>query len=240
MKRIVTTLYSLLLLGSAAAQTPEGEPLPAFASRTEWLSSFDAVDIDGDMRVEFRRTDKDKGPHIVYDTKGDFTTKFSVAVDKNGTLRIEERIDPKRTTTTEVIIYYHSLSSIKTAHADVSFAETLDSPITDIYVSGGANFTAEVDVKDLKMEVMGKSRVVLSGSARYFSLSITTAKFDGENLSTLSSTIDASHLAEVRLTAGERLEASTATSARIEYRGKPEIIRLRNSLFGGEIIASEQ
>ena len=62
---------------------------------------------------------------------------------------------------------------------------------------------------------------------------------DGSELQTVSANIDASHEAEVRIGVSERLEAVTSTSAKLYYKGRPTILRNKNSLFGGEILAIE-
>ena len=58
-------------------------------------------------------------------------------------------------------------------------------------------------------------------------------------LQTVAANIDASHEAEVRVAVSERLEAVTSTAAKLYYKGRPTIIRNKNSLFGGEILAVE-
>ena len=64
----------------------------------------------------------------------------------------------------------------------------------------------------------------------------STAKVDCTGLSVMSATIDASHSAEVRLVIQERLEATTATGAKVLYKGFPTILRNHAAVFGGELI----
>ena len=110
----------------------------------------------------------------------------------------------------------------------------------DLLVSGGATVRGKVNVQDLAMEVTGRSSVVLEGVARYLGVKVSTAKLDASALECVATIVDASHGAEVSLQTTERLEATTSTSAIITYKGKPSIIRVRSSLFGGDIICADK
>lgn len=212
----------------------------ASAPTSEWLGSFDKIYISGAMQVTLIRIPENEGPKIYFDTKGSVTTKFKYEVDKKGLLSVVETVDAKRTTVTEVKIYYRNLSSLTVAGANVTMEQMLDVDMLDLSVSGGATLQAKVDVLDLAVEVTGRSSVVIEGSARYMGLKVSTAKFDAVNLQTMATIADASHGAEVSLFVTERLEATTATSANITYKGKPSIVRVHSSLFGGEITPAEK
>ena len=97
----------------------------------------------------------------------------------------------------------------------------------------------DINALDALVECTGKSRLKMGGKARYFKLDISTAKMEGIALQTVAAHIDASHEAEVRVAVSERLEAVTSTAAKLYYKGRPTIIRNKNSLFGGEILAVE-
>lgn len=205
--------------------------------QSEWLGSFDKINISGAMQVSLIRIPEDEGPKIYFDTKGSTTTKFKVEVDKKGVLNVIETVDAKRTSITEVRIYYRNITSLTIAGADVTMEQQFESKMFDLSVSGGATLRAKVDVLDMDVTVTGRSSVVIDGSSRYLGLKVSTAKFDATALQTMSTIADASHGAEVSLFVTERLEASTATSAKITYHGSPSLVRVRSSLFGGEIMA---
>lgn len=208
--------------------------------QSDWLGKFDRINIVGMMQVTLIRIDESEAPKIYYDTKGSTTTKFKAEVDKKGVLNVIETVDAKRTSITEVKIYYPKISSLAVAGADVTMEQSYDEQMFDISVSGGATLRAKVDVMDLLMEVTGRSSVVIEGAARYLGLKVSTAKFDAYALQTMATIVDASHGAEVSLFASERLEAVTATSAKISYKGNPSIVRVRSSLFGGEILSADK
>lgn len=208
--------------------------------RSEWLGSFSGIRVNGVMQVHIIKNAAEEGPRIKYDTKGEASPKFRAAVDKNGILRIEEPADAKRTTVTEVTVWCNDIASLSVTGADLTCENLISCQMFDLEISGGANVKATFDVQDLAVEATGRSRAVIDGSARYFRLNISTAKFDGSGLSTVSSIVSASHASEVQVSASERLEAETATAAMIIYDGNPAIIRTRTSLFGGEIVPLEK
>lgn len=243
MNRLLASIILVLTAVSASAQAPAG-PQPAanverVASipKTDLLTPFTAIEIDGPLNVNMKHVDDESEVKIVYDTKGSMTSKFRATVNKDGVLRVEERFDQKRTTVTDVTVYYSTLEKVRVSAATVAFEEPLERRVFDMSVSGGAIVTLGIRTLDTFIECTGQSRIVLSGESRYFKLNVSTAKIDAWDLSTVSSIVEASHGAEVRLNVSERLEAVTSTAARLLYRGKPEIIRNRSSLFGGDIVS---
>lgn len=242
MNRLVSilALLAMCLPLAASAQQPETAGAARLAAlvnvpHTEWLGTFDRIYINGKMQVRLVKISDDEGPKIVYDTKGSTTTRFKVEVDKKGSLNVEESIDPKRATITEVTIYSPAIKSLAVVAADVTLENPLEVHMLDLEVSGGASLNAEIHTLDLEAEVTGKSSVVLLGDAKYLKLNISTAKFDASEFSTVSSIMEASHGAEVKIAVSERLEAETSTSATISYKGNPTITRTYSSLFGGDI-----
>ncbi len=226
--------------GVAAPQGAVSQPqleVVVLMPETDMLYPFSRLEIDGKMNVRLKQVAPGESVRITYDVKGCTTCKFKASVDKEGLLRIEERIDPKRTTVTDVTLYYSELTDIKVAHATAVFEQTISSRILDLAVTGGATVSLDVESLDMAVVSTGKSSLVLSGSSRYFKLTVSTAKVDASALKTVSAIVDASHSSEVRVTVSERLEAITSTSAKLLYRGRPEIVRGRTSLFGGDIIS---
>jgi len=220
--------------GSAHVQSPERA---ASIPKTDLLSPFSGLEIDGPMNVSLKRIGKGEDTKIVYDTKGDISSKFKASVNKEGILRVEESFDQKREAVTDVTIFYDSLSYIKIAHATVSFDGPLECRILDMSITGGAIVTADVQALDTFVECTGKSSLVIGGSSRYFKIDVSTAKIEAWGLNTVSSIVEASHGANVRIKSSERLEAVTSTAAKVFYRGNPEIVRGKTSLFGGDIIS---
>lgn len=208
--------------------------------KTEWLSPFNKVVVDGSINIVFKRVESDEGLKIIYDTKGNPASRFRAGVDKNGVLQIVDRSEIKNNNiSTEVTVWYKELESITINRATATFEDDVESKLLDIFIKGGAIVTMDIKAMDALVECTGRSSLKIGGQSRYFELDISTAKIDGVDLQTISADIDASHEAEVKISVSERLEAVTSTSAKLYYKGEPAIVRNKNSLFGGEIMKIE-
>lgn len=216
--------------------TTAATTVAASAPQTSWLNPFDKVKIDGPMNVVFKKTDAPNSAKIIYDTKGSISSKFKFNIDKKGVLTVSEKSEAKRTTVTDVTIYYHSLRDLKIAHAKATFDTSIESTMFDIVVSGGATVTLDINALDIAVECTGASRLTLSGATKYLTMRASTAKVNCSDLSTVCLIIDASNSAEVRLDVSEKLEATTTTSAKVFYKGRPIILRDHSTFFGGDII----
>ena len=246
MKRIFIMLICTLAVSVSLAQssgtsnaTPSSQTVTQEAvsnPKTDWLKPFDRIKIDGPMKVELKRVAKLPESRIIYDTKGNITSKFKFEIDRKGTLVISERADHKRTTVTEVTVYYTSLRSVKIAHATVDIVDEIERDIFDLSVSGGAIVKLNVQTLDTAVECTGASRLTIGGSSKYLAMRVSTAKVDCSALSTVASIVEASNSAEVRVLVSERLEATTATGAKLLYKGRPVILRDHTAAFGGDII----
>lgn len=245
MKRVILTLILAVIVGVVSAQTTT-QPAPTSTAqtateqvvsmpKTDWLTPFTAVKIDGPMNVIFKKVPTVEESRIIYDTKGNITSKFKFEVDKKGMLIVSEKADPKRTSVTDITIFYHTLNEVKIAHAKAEFNDSIEATIFDLAVSGGAMVVLDIKTLDAAVECTGVSRLTLSGETKYFTMRASTAKVDCSKLAVVSATVDCSHSAEVRIEVSERLEATTSTGAKLLYKGYPVILRNHNAIFGGDI-----
>lgn len=214
---------------STQPQSVNSEPVK------QWTSSFKTLDVDAPIKLTLTQIPADQAPYIIYDTKGVTTSKFTAEVDRDGTLKIRERYDSKRIGQTEVQVFYNSLDDIKISRADAQLLSTLTSTIIDIVISNNAQFTADIDVKDIKIRISGDCRVEITGYATYQDADVATAKYNAAGLLTQSTIVRAEHNAEVKVDATQRLEAKSTTGGKIYYRTEPEIIRIEKSLFGVDV-----
>lgn len=243
MGRLIAIFILAIVALPCYGQGPVQQSRPVAAvpvmAKTDLLAQFSQLDIDGPIRITLHKVATAEEVKIVFDTKGDITTKFKADVDAKGVLRISERPDPARTATTEVELYYTHLSSVKVARAQAVFKDALANDLLDVRISGGAIVTLPIEALDVDVECTGRSSVILSGTTRYLTMNVSTAKVDAAKFTTMATTVKASHAADVTVNVTERLEAATATSARLSYKGKPRILRNRTQLFGGDITAIE-
>ncbi len=236
MKRVIAICIFVMAAFVAVAQENTSAEQVVSLPKTDWLMPFDKVKVVGPMNVVFKRVQSPEEVRITYDTKGNITSKFKFEVDKKGALVVSEKMDSKRTTVTDITIYYNSLVDVKITHAKAEFADRVESALFDLLVSGGAMVTLDIKTLDAAVECTGVSRLTLSGSTKYLTMRVSTAKADCTKLSVVSATIDALHSAELRLTISERLDATISTGAKLLYKGHPIILRDHTQAFGGEII----
>ena len=239
MKKI-TLFFALLLLSSAAAAQPrDSVELRGGSVALDWMQPFSGVSVSGPMRVTFVRVGEDRSMRVSYDAGAGADSRVKASVDRDGVLSLREKSPRGAADTTEVTICYRRLECLSVDGAAVRFEQPVTEPMIDVRFSGGARAEVAFDVRDLVMTVTGKCDLVLSGRARYFDLTVSTARVDAGRLETMSARVDASHGAAVEVSAEERLEAYAA-SARIRYAGQPEILRGETSLMGGEIVPADQ
>ena len=208
--------------------------------KKELLAPFTTVEIDAPIRLKLIKIAENEIPYILYDTKGATLSRFSFEVNnKTRTLKITERYDSQRKTTTEVEVYFNTITDLSIARADATIEGTLKSQLLDIYVSHSAHLVAEIDVLDVMVYASGKSRIELKGEALYHTADISTALYDAHNLRTISTIVESSHNAVARVDAEDRLQMKTSTGGKIYYRSQPVILRSNITTFGGEITVSK-
>lgn len=236
MKRLILCAVALLVASAGFGQT--GEAAAAGGQTTvknEWLKDFAAVEVNGAFDIELVQVPESEAPKIVYDTKGSSTTKFSFDI-KDNVLRIYERVDTRRPERTAVKLYYNRLESLSVSEATATFRETVRGQLFDLMLGARALLHADLEVQDLNMEVDGRnSRAVLTGSARYLTLSVSSGAVDALAMPVVSARVTASSGGSAFVDATERLEATTSTNGRVNYKAKPEILRSVSRLMGGEI-----
>ena len=157
MKKTILTVLMLCIVGLTRAESPANS-----GEQREWLTSFTAVEVTAPVDLHFYRVPDTEAPKIIYDTKGSYTTRFRFGV-QDKVLRISERPDSRRPERTQVSVYYNSLDRIAIADAVATFDSTLVATVLDLTVGGMAEVKAPMAVKDLKLDITGKSRVTLTG-----------------------------------------------------------------------------
>ena len=229
MKKTILAVLLLSVAGMTRAQTPAGS-----GEQREWLTSFTAVEVTAPVDIRFIRVPDSEAPKIIYDTKGSYTTRFRFEV-RDKVLRISERSDARRPERTQVEVYYNSLDRIALADASAQFDSTLVATVLDLTVGGLAEVTVPMDVKDLKLNITGKSRVTLTGSARYLTLFISTGVLDAADLEVMSAISNVTSSGSASLWVTDRFEGKTSTGGKITYKGSPTIIRGSMKFMGGDI-----
>lgn len=233
---MVRKIFAIVLAVTLTVTVATAQSMVAL-QQTERLSGFTRVELDGQFNVVFKKVSSPADLKITYDTKGDMEARFRATVNKNGILQVSERsADKNRTRLTDVTICYMEISSLSIARANAKLEGILESDILDLTVTGGAVVNMELQCKDTNIECTGRSSLLLSGQSRYLTLKASSTKVDASALETMCSIVEATHTAEVKVFATERLEAVTSTSGVVSYKGSPSLRRLKTTLFGGEIM----
>lgn len=230
MKNLFLSAVLVLLAATAEAQPAQADS----TAKSEWLPSFTSVVVAAPLDIVFVRVPDTQAPKIEYDTKGSYTTKFKAEV-KDKVLRITERADARRPERTTVRVCCNDVTSFSITDAAASFEGTLTATLLDLTVGGRATVSAAFDVKDLRMELAGHSKAVLTGKVRYLSLLVSTGAVDAADLEAMSAQVNTTNGGAVTLTVTDRLEATTSTKGTITYKGRPAIVRGGSKFLGGEI-----
>ena len=220
MKKMILTAVMLAAAALCRAQQPAET-----GERREWLTSFTAVEVSAPLDVKFVQVPDTEAPKIVYDTKGSYTTKF--------------RSDARRPDRTSVTVYYNSLERVAIADAVATFDSTLVATVLDLTVGGMAQVTARMDVKDLKMELTGKSTATLTGAVRYLSLFVSTGKLEAAGLEVMAAEANVTSSGVAALWVTDRFQGKTSTGGKITYKGAPPIVRSGAKFMGGDITRVE-
>ena len=229
MKKTILALLALTATISLRAQDSSES-----AGVREWLTTFSAVEVTAPIDIHFVRVPETEAPRIIYDTKGSTSSRFRAEV-RDKVLRITERYDSRRVDHTTVTVYYNSLERIAVADAVATFDSTLVSTVLDLTIGGMAQVTVPLDVKDLQLELTGKSSATLTGSARYLSLFVSAGTLDASALEVMSAEVNVTGSGSASLWVTDRFEGKTSTGGKITYKGTPTVIRGGMKFMGGDI-----
>ena len=148
---------------------------------------------------------------------------------------VTERRDARRPERTTVTVCYNTLERISVSDAAATFEGRFSATLLDLTVGGAAKLTADLDVKDLRMELSGHSSAALSGAVRYLTLFGSTGAVEAPELETMSAQVNVTSSGSATLWVTDRFEAKTSTGGRIAYKGEPAVLRVSEKFMGGSI-----
>lgn len=235
MKKMILAAVMLTVAVFARAQQ---QPAESEGVR-DWLTTFTAVEVTAPLDITFIRVPDDEAPRIIYDTKGSTTSRFRAEV-RDKVLYISERFDSRRIERTSVTVYYNSLDRVAIADAAATFRDTLSVTLLDLTLGGTARLTASLDVKDLKMELTGKSSATLSGGVRYLSLFVSAGTCLASDLEVMAAEVNVTGSGSASLWVTDRFQGKTSTGGKIVYKGSPTVVRRDLKFMGGDITHIEE
>ena len=191
--------------------------------RSENISSFTSVVMTGNIVAELIPSQTNKIDITLHEVTID-KLKWS---SRNGELSVSLSAGRKGEGRADVKIYYaDTLSSVTVSGSDLKTQGAIKGIVCRLVANGGAKVTAEFDMLDLDVNIVGNSAAQLSGKGKYLTLRATDkSTVQAGSLMVLSGEIDAATNAEVRVVVDERLIVRGKTGAKIYYKGYPAVVK---------------
>ena len=83
MKRILLLFAIILCAGHVSAQQSSATIEQNISNPVkQWTSSFTTIDVDAPIKLTLTQLSGDQAPYIIYDTKGNETSKFTAEVER--------------------------------------------------------------------------------------------------------------------------------------------------------------
>ncbi|MCG8310062.1 MAG: DUF2807 domain-containing protein [Cytophagales bacterium] len=196
------------------------------------IAPFDKVKISDDLKVTFKKADKE---NITIVANGIGYDKI-VTASSGRTLKMKVKTGIFKSTDVQILVEYVKLRSIEASNkADVKFEERLTGDELSLKATGGAVIRVEVDVSALKASLSNGGRIEISGKADLQEVEASLgAKFNAYEFETENGYVKSNTNSDVVVWVKNRLEATAGSKAELKYRGKPVDVKSNTSL-GGKI-----
>ncbi len=196
------------------------------------ISSFDQVKISDNLKVVFKKADKEK---ISIVASGIGYDKI-VTESKGRELKIRVKTGIYKDSDVNIIVEYVKIRSIEASNkADVKFQEILTGDEYKLKSTGGAVIHVEMNVSAVKASLSNGGRIEISGKADLQEVDAGLgSKYNAYDFETENGYIKSNTNSNVVVWVTNKLEASAASNAILKYRGKPADIKSSTSL-GGKI-----
>jgi hypothetical protein len=196
------------------------------------IDSFDQVKVADNLKVVFKKSDKEKVTivadgigydKIVTESSGRvLTIKFKTGIYKNTDVQIE--------------VEYVKIRSVDASNqVDVKFLEPLTGEQLELKATGGAVINVKVETEVLKASLNNGGRIEISGTADLQEVDVSlTGKYNAYELETQNGFVKSNTNASAVVWVVNKLEASAGSKAEVKYRGKPAEVKSSTNL-GGKI-----
>lgn len=221
MKTTILSLFMVLAFIGAKAQTN---------TETRTISAFDQLDVSDGIEVELQKGEKQE---ITITASGIDLDQIVSDVDKR---RLELEVDGSKpkASTVKVVITYLQLNEIEVSSgAKVFVIEPIENKDIDLTVASNGYLEIEVKAENLMLEAETNAKMFVKGTAVNLDYNaFTNAEIDGEKLvvehAEVRTNTNASGVFEVTAS----LKGTAATRGRINYKGDPKIIDVKESIGG--------
>lgn len=221
MKTIILSLFIAMAFMGVKAQTN---------TETRTLSAFDQFEVSDGIEVELKKGEAQK---ITITASGIDLDQVVSEVDKR---RLELEVDGSKpkASAVKVVITYVQLNEIEvTSGAKVFVTKPIENKNIDLTVASNGYLEIEVKAENLMLEAETNAKMFVKGTAVNLDYNaFTNAEIDGEELvvehAEVRTNTNASGVFEVTAS----LKGTAATRGRINYKGDPKIIDVKESIGG--------
>ncbi|WP_339903161.1 head GIN domain-containing protein [uncultured Cyclobacterium sp.] len=221
MKTTILSLLMVLAFIGVQAQTN---------TETRTLSAFDQLDVSDAIEVELQKGEKQE---ITITASGIGLDQIISEVDKRR-LQLEVDGSKPKSSAVKVVVTYLQLSEIEVSSgAKVFVKEPIENKDINLTVASNGYLEIEVKAENLMLEAETNAKMFVKGAAVNLDYNaFTNAEIDGEELvvdhAEIRTNTNASGVFEVK----ESLKGTAATRGRINYKGEPNIIDVKESIGG--------
>lgn len=223
------TIILIYLLGFFShALSAQGYVIPAEIP-------FNQLEVQGNIHLQLISSDK---PQLEFRTD---KVPEQLNIDwGDGTLRLKNPMELKKSPAIEVKLYLYALSNLKvTRGAVVQSAEVLKASTLTIKTDTGGKAEFAIESDSINARVNQGSDLILSGTTRSQSIHASTAgNFLAYELISENSWVKANTGAQVKVNCTKYLNANIKSGAFLGYLDKPEFTELKKGA-GAKIIQEE-
>lgn len=196
------------------------------------VDPFDKVKISDDLKVTFKKADKE---NITIVANGIGYDKI-VTESSGRELIIKVKTGIFKDTDVQIEVEYVTLRSIEaTNKADIKFNEVLEGSELTLKSNSNAVINVEVEISALKASLSNGGRIEISGSSDLQEVEANLgSKFNAYEFETNNGYVKSNTNSDVVVWVKNRLEATAGSKAVLKYRGKPVEVKSSTSL-GGKI-----
>lgn len=196
------------------------------------ISSFDKVKVSDDLKIVFKKADKEK---ITIIAKGIGYDKI-VTKTSGRELKIKVKTGVFKESDVIIEIEYVILRSIEASNkVDIKFQEVLTGDELKLKVTSNAVINVEVDVAAVKASLSNGGRIEISGKADLQEVDANLgSKYNAFEFETENGFVKSNTNSNVVVWVKNRLEATAGSKSILKYKGKPAEVQSSTNL-GGKI-----
>ena len=196
------------------------------------IAPFDKVKISDDLKVTFKKADRE---NITIIAKGIGYDKI-VTESSGRELKLKVKTGIFKDTDVQIVVEYVKIRSIEaTNKAEIKFDDVLTGDELLLKASSNAVINVDVEVSALKASLSNGGRIEISGTADLQEVDANLgSKYNAYEFETENGYIKSNTKSDVVVWVKNKLEATAGSKAILKYRGKPEEVKSSSSL-GGEI-----